>query len=381
MNNLELIDQNFLPNSSYPNALFITGILVKNFRCFDELLVTISSPIVIISGSNGVGKTSLLEAFHYVCYLKSFRTHTPRELIHFENDGFFIKIKFNNQLLDMPLNNELQVGFSGKKRVVKINQKVVSSYKELMNYYRIVTLMEDDLELIKGGPERRRLFIDQALMLNSSEFVKLSKEYKNILDNRNALLQSGAHKGNFDKESYKIWTEQLLVKSQAIQDARRELLSEFQKSVNFLLDAMLKLSLSIELTYFSKYDSGFINDRLLYDELRMGRSLIGAHLDDIVINYADKRSKSYASRGQQKLIIVLLKIAQVQQLIAQKGAVVFLLDDFMTDFDEERAGLLLGTLCQLNTQLIFTTPNKSGFLVDFLATYGSQKIDLVSKKA
>ena len=108
----------------------------------------------------------------------------------------------------------------------------------------------------------------------------------------------------------------------------------------------------------------------------MNRSLFGAHLDDILITFHDKRSKQYASRGQQKLIVLLIKIAQIKELLRQKGPAVFLLDDFMTDFDEQRIRQLVTVLRGLDIQLIFTTPLSSHILHSELAAHGAQTIKL-----
>ena len=163
----------------------IHHIHLKNFRCFADFSLAIEKPIVIITGDNGSGKSSLLEAIHYGCYLRSFRTHTPGELIHFGDTSFFMKFEVESVFM----RNTLQIGFAGKKRLVKIDQKTITSYKELAQFYRIVTLTEDDLFIIKGGPEIRRFFIDQAIALQNPEFVTVMKQYRAVLEQRNSFLQ------------------------------------------------------------------------------------------------------------------------------------------------------------------------------------------------
>jgi DNA replication and repair protein RecF len=116
------------------------------------------------------------------------------------------------------------------------------------------------------------------------------------------------------------------------------------------------------------------HDWLYEDERRYGRSLFGAHLDDIAITFEDKKSKSFASRGQQKLIVLLVKIAQMRQLMVQKGSGIFLLDDFMTDFDEHRAANALNALMDLKMQLVITSPAKLGVLEGMVVNRGAQRI-------
>ncbi len=340
---------------------------LKNFRCFSEKTLLFESSIVLIEGLNGAGKTSLLEALHYLCYLRT------------GQNTFFIKAVFS---YDQPeAHQEVQVGFSGAKRLVKINQKVVCSFRELMDHYRIVTLTEDDLGLIKEGPDVRRAFIDQAMLLYDPDFATQLRAVRAIADNRNTLLMQG---GMRNRELYDVLTEQLWSSSRIIQSARAEAITRLEKETASILKAYFKDQLTISFEYKPKmvtltesFESFIASNPTLYqDEQRFGRSLFGSHLDDFSISFEHKKSKNFASRGQQKLIILLIKIAQIRELLAKKGPAIFLLDDFMTDFDENRAGAVLAVLADLKAQLIFTAPARTGSLEDALLKLGAQKLIL-----
>lgn len=352
----------------------IEHIHIKNFRCFKDIALTIEKPIVLISGENGSGKSSLLEAIHYGCYLRSFRTHIARELIHFDADNFFVKMQMQNELLYY----NLHIGFSGKKRLVKIDEREITSYKDLAKLYRIITITEDDLSIIKGSPDGRRLFIDQAVSLQFPEFISHLKRYRRILENRNALLD----KGSFTHNEFIIWTEQLWQESRIIQEHRKALLQELQHKTNSLLTQWFDESISICLSYQQKkmqeesFDIFISNNDLLLLERRQRRSLFGAHLDDIAIEFCHKTSRSFASRGQQKLILMLLKIAQMQIMASNNELAIFLLDDFMTDFDALKSKILLDILQSLKTQLFFTSPLSKGIFEDLLLTYDTHHIKL-----
>lgn len=364
-------------NKSY---LQLTQINIKRFRCFKDFTLDFDNRIVLIQGANGSGKTSLLEALHYLCYLRSFRTHSPRDLIQFGNEGFFVKASFNAHDDDQLMPGDAQVGFAQKKRLVKINQKPIATYKELMDYYRVVTLTEDDLYLISSGPEVRRAFIDQALLLDDPECMSVIKNYKTILDNRNALFM----RGRPDFDSYQLWTDQLWTASRIIQKQRIAMLEQFERATNEILTTQFDNQLSIAFSYTSKKidpemsqdEFNRLQPNLYQEECRFGRSLFGAHLDDFIIRFQDKKSKSFASRGQQKLIVLLLKMAQIKHIGFKKGSAIFLLDDFMTDFDPGRAAILLDSLDQLGFQLIFTSPLDKGFLEDNLRDRGAQRVQL-----
>lgn len=354
----------------------LTSVHIKNFRSFGQTTIAFDKKIVLVAGENGSGKTSLLEALHYLCYLRSFRTYSPKELVKFGTDTFFIKASVDQK----DQKQEIQVGFSSKKRLVKINQKAISSYKELMDHYRIVTLTEDDIFLIKGAPEIRRTFLDQAIFLQNPGFVQTIKKFKKIVENRNSLLKSG----RVNKELYDILTPQLWDISYIIRNERKAVLGQLQKSINLLISEYFDNQFELTFEYSAKKVKNFGNledflasDPNIYNnEIRFCRSMFGAHLDDMTIKFMDKRSKTYASRGQQKLIVLLIKIAQIQELLSKKSDCIFLLDDFMTDFDEARAKKLLTILSDLSIQLIFTSPSKGGVLEDNLLQMGAQSIFL-----
>lgn len=362
------------------HTLHLTQIHIKQFRCFKDFTLDFDNKMILIQGNNGSGKTSILEALHYLCYLRSFRTHSPRDLIQFGNEGFFIKASFNAPIADQLMPGDAQVGFAQKKRLVKVNQKPIATYKELMDYYRIITLTEDDLHLINSGPEIRRAFIDQALLLDDPDFMNVIKNYKTILDNRNALFI----RSRPDFDSYQLWTDQLWNASRIIQERRIAILAQFEQETNQILAAYFDNQLSISFSYapkkinpeMSRAEFDALQPGLYQEECRFSRSLFGAHLDDLVIRFQDKKSKSFASRGQQKLIILLLKIAQIKQIGLKRGSAIFLLDDFMTDFDPNRAAILLDILDKTGFQLIFTSPLNRGIFEDYLKDRGAQQVQL-----
>ena len=352
--------------------MYIQSVTLKNFRCFSAFTLDFDSPITLIEGANASGKTSLLEALHYACYLRSFRTHLPREMLAFGQDTFVIKVHGTSSESDW----NLHVGFSGKKRLIKIDEKHISSYKELVERYRVISSIEDDLMLIKGGPDIRRTFMDQSILLENPTLISTMRRYSTVVDQRNALLaQPGC-----DSISYDIWTQQLWELSALIQAGRKQFLSNLEREVNILLEKFFEVDSSITLEYCPKrcdlttsYESFRAeNPTLFQDERLFRRSLFGVHLDDCRINFLNKSSKTYASRGQQKLLILLIKVAQLRLL---NNSVIIILDDFMTDFDDKNSKILLDMLISLNVQIILTCPTE-GLLRTHLSSYTHQRVKL-----
>jgi DNA replication and repair protein RecF len=336
------------------------------------------SDLVLIEGDNGSGKTSLLEAMHYGCYLRSFRTYNPRHMIAHGQESFFIKMHIAEGSGLLSTEHEIQIGFAGKRRSVKLNQHPISSYKELMDSFRVITVTEDDLGLITGGPEMRRNYLDAAIILSNPLFAKTLSELKRITEHRASLIyQRNAH-----EELYRLWTEQLWEKSRLVQRERIALLESVLYEAKGLIEGMFKGAYSLDMVYMPKmnldapcFQDWYKEHPTLYaDEIMAGRSLFGAHLDDFGIKFQDVHSKLYASRGQQKLLVMLIKMAQVKEMSRTRGSVVLLLDDFLTDFDKKRAECCLQALVELKEQLILTSPLAVGCLADMIKTFSGYRV-------
>jgi len=349
---------------------------LKNFRCFTKASFNLATDVVIIYGNNGSGKTSIIEAIHYLCYLTSFRSRLPSDIAEFESDNFFIKGTVLQPDTEI---HEIQVGFSKKKKVAKIGSKPISSYKELFPYYQVVTVTIDDLSLIQGSPVVRRNFIDQAIVLATPDFVEISKKYRKILHQRNALFLQ-----QFSYESYVIWTKQLWEQSKIIQKMRCKALKELNEKVSKLLVDFFDKNHTLEIVYNYKHiqpDESFDDflerkKGLVTYESIIKRSDFGCHLDDFTLHFSDKKLKTFGSRGQQKLFVLLIKIAQILDLQEHENYPIFALDDFVTDFDKKRLQSILNLLLTLKCQLIITSPIREKLLEKLLSKGNLSTIEL-----
>jgi DNA replication and repair protein RecF len=356
------------PNKTgfFSPALFVRSLEVKQFRCFAQQRISFDKQMTIIEGPNGSGKTSLLEALHYMCYVRSFRTHLPKDLASFGNSLFYVAADVDIRTEEEMLSRHISIGFSGVRRIVKIDQRVVNSYRDLMGTFRVVTITEDDLELVQGGPEQRRSFLDQVSILLNPSAIDLLRSLREVATQRNALLQQQ----NLDTSLHKIWTKQLYTLSQRVQEQRSSLIKELNRELEELSIPFGLEQGSLSSEYMPKkscFDDNWEKVLSLADgERRLGRSLFGAHLDDVAFVLHGQNAKHFASRGQQKLIVMLLKIAQMRILVRTLGSAIFLLDDFLTDFDDQRVAILIELLSSLGQQCIFTSPQGGDRISKFL---------------
>ena len=345
----------------------ITHLSLRNVRCFTSFDLTIENRVLVIEGPNGSGKSTIAEALYYACYLKSFRTHRVADLVrHGDESTFFVKIHGVSELGDP---YTIQIGFEDGIKKIKVNDAGIGTYKELMDYYQVVALSEHDLRIIQEGPEERRLFINQFCILQDQKLIESLALHKHVATQRSYLLMN--HHGSGDE--CKVWSEQLWTTTETIRKARIAGLALLEKEV-----ALLAIEFSLEIpaitfSYKAKgggqatFDSFWQThcQSTLQTEIAQRRTLFGAHLDDIIIEWASQNARLYASRGQQKLIVLLIKCAMIRLLARQaheqglQRTLVFILDDFITDLDQRVSTAALLMAQSLGCMLVVTCPLQS----------------------
>lgn len=358
----------------------IESIRLHNFRCFEDFSLSNLERCTIITGANGAGKTSILEALHYACYFRSFKTHRIKEIARAGQHTAGINLSLAGELSY----DALSVHFEHPKKKVHLNEKPITSFKQLYDTYRVVTITEHDLELIQGAPAVRRTFIDQMISIGDPQYMQVLKRYKSVIDNRNALLA----KFN-DYETYTIWTTQLLELTKMIQAKRASFLALLESQSQDLIAQFFSDTFSVAFDYQSvkpysltpidSIDQLFSTYPGIYDHERaFKRSLIGAHLDDFHVSFQDKSSRIYASRGQQKLIVFLLKLSYIRYLneLYKTDNTILLVDDFVTDFDQVKLSLLLSLMTTLPSQLIMTSPLNQTLLSGILSNFSFKYINV-----
>lgn len=352
--------------------MLIESLKTINFRCFDESVFDFTSNTLLIVGKNGSGKTSLLEALYVACYGKSFRTHQINELVSLGKGHFFVSLAISDRDNQR---HEVAMGVDSQSKVVRLDGKQIRSHRELLNYLRVVAVCEDDLALLQGAPEERRSFLNQSLFLLNPESTKAHTTLKRIITQRNALLAREDLLSSTLLSELRVWTIQLWELSRTLQNDRILFLVSLLEQVNKWGSEYCGFDEgAVSYTYLPKkelkedFESfwAYYQNDLFFKERATQRTLFGAHLDDVLFSFKAKDARSFASRGQKKLLIFLLKLAQLS-LTGNRG--VLLLDDFLTDFDREKLAQAVALLKDAGHTLFISLPYYDETLMKTLGDY------------
>ena len=319
--------------------MILNSIKLKDFRCFDFLDISFSKGINNIHGANGVGKSTILEAINLSLTTKSFRSNIVDTLIKSGTHRF-------------------ETLLSSDKFIDKNTEKIIKS-KDIITNFPSVFVENFDFDFLDSSPLNKRRYLNKLLFyVEQNSFIALEK-FNLALKQRNMALKKG------DYEASEPWTMQIIEHEPAISQANLNIISIInQKLASSRLIKLFSLKnrwiQDLNLEYFIGFDSsdGLIN--VLRKEkdldLILKRTKSGPHKRSFNINIDNNESKDRLSRGQQKLLSILLALFQCE-MIQEKGFTmpVLLIDDFSSELDKENLDLMLEYLSENSMQVITTT--------------------------
>ncbi len=322
--------------------MYLKQLSLVNFKNYSDFEASFSKKVNCFVGNNGVGKTNLLDAIHYLSFCKSFFNPVDSQNIR-HNEGFFLlQGWFEKEGETSELHCALK---RHQKKVFKKNKREYERLSEHLGQFPLVMISPSDTELIHGSSEQRRKFVDSIISQYDKAYLDSLIAYNHVLKQRNALLKQFQEQRTFDAETLDIMDEQLVIHGQVILEKRVEFLKSFIPLFNryyqYISNSGEHVSLSYENSLGEREFKAALMTSLSRDRVLCYTS-VGPHKDDLAYQLESYPLKRFASQGQQKSYLLALKLAQFEFIKNQKNTKpLLLLDDVYDKLDEQRFTRLL----------------------------------------
>ncbi len=353
--------------------LFLRKITLTQFKNYSLSSFQFNERVTGICGLNGRGKTNLLDAVYYCCFARSYFARNDNQHIQFNYDGFRLEAIFNMNGVDQKL---VCIHRAGGKKELLLNDTPYDKFSQHIGRFPAVMVAPDDIELITGGGEERRRFLDTVLSEMDPEYLQQLIIYNKVLQQRNSLLKRFAVEGKTDWALLEVLDEQLIQPGTQLHSKRKTFTEALTPLVQKFYEQIADNEEKITLQYNSQ-----LNDTAFYDLLNhyrqkdfmLQRCNAGIHRDDLSIQLNGQLFKTTASQGQRKSLLFALKLAEFELLKQDKGfAPILLLDDVFEKLDDNRMGHLLHWVCKENTGQVFITDTHRDRLEESFTKLGSK---------
>ena len=335
--------------------MYIEKIKLQNFRNYEQLELDLNKNINIIYGDNAQGKTNILEAIFLCAFGKSFRTNKEKELIEIGKEFLDVSAFYKKSDRD----GKIQINISDKKNV-KLNGVKLKKLSELLGNINVVIFTPDDINILKDGPAKRRRFLDMMIgQLRPNDVFELNQYLKTIEQRNNYLRQ--IKEQNISTEMLEIWNEKLAEYAVKIFEYRYEFIEKIKNKINDIHKNITDGNEEIKIEYTSDCSNkekylNLLKERTKLDIIK-GYTTKGIHRDDFIVYINNKEVNIYGSQGQNRTVILTLKLSELQVIYDEIGEYpILLLDDFMSELDEKRRTNFLNNIKE--TQVIITCTDK-----------------------
>ena len=326
---------------------------IDRLRNLSRVSIQPSPTLNLITGPNGSGKTSLLEALHILSLGRSFRSSRLEPLIQAGSDSFQLFARFSDGATA-----GVQKSQDARSRLLKFNGEKQKNWQQLIQVMPVQLFNSDSFALLQGGARVRRTFIDWGVFHVEHGFLPAWQMMSRCLSQRNALLKRGQSRINTQLSG---WDEQLVACAERVTASR---ISYFDRLLPFLHEAVLELLPDIpKIPEFEFYQGWPLEQsyeqalsEALTGDLRYGMTRKGPHRADIRIKAGGLPADQVFSRGQQKMLVCAMKLAEIRSLKVARPTVrpVLLVDDLASELDPVNRQRVLRALSALETQGFYT---------------------------
>ena len=335
--------------------MYIEKIKLQNFRNYKQLELNLNKNINIIYGNNAQGKTNILESIFLCSFGKSFRTTKEKEMIKFNETNLIVEVFYQKKDRDGKIKIEI-----GDKKQIYLNGIKIKKLSELLGNVNIVIFTPEDINILKDGPAGRRRFLDMMIGQLRPNYVYNLNMYLKTIEQRNNYLRQ-IREENKPEEMLEIWDEKLAEYAEIIFNYRNEFIKKIIQKINKIHSEITENKEKLEIEYISNCENKENYLKLLKERRKLdiikGFTTKGIHRDDFMIYINEKEVGAYGSQGQNRTVVLSLKLAELNVIYDEIGEYpILLLDDFMSELDIERRKNFLNNI--KNTQVILTGTEK-----------------------
>ncbi|MFC1560236.1 DNA replication/repair protein RecF [Candidatus Margulisiibacteriota bacterium] len=341
--------------------MLINTLRLKDFRNIKEVAADLSPGTTIFYGGIGEGKTNLIEAIYLLSIGRSHRTSSSSDMIYWGSDEAAVKGEGESGTGKL----STLVKIKGERKKVEVNGASCGKTLDLLGNFRSVLFHSEDLKIVKDDPSFRRKFLDIVISQVSKNYAYSLRDYYKALRQKNHALAGGV------ADNADIWDEQLASLGAWITEVRAKTIKEMGSIAARMFTVLIGEDLQLSLGYSKSAPT----DKVEYMEklkqakpfdVARGRTSLGPHRDDIEIKVNGKSARQFASSGEQKVIMLSLKMAEVEFIKGMTGEEpLLLLDDVFSSIDERRSKALLGSTGN-GSQCIITTTDLNSVQRDLL---------------
>lgn len=354
----------------FNSPMLLTTLTLENVRRYARYTFRAQPGINVITGPNGVGKTTLLESLFILALTKSYKTNKDQHIMKHETPYFKIFGSFDGS----SQTHRFDIHVHDKGKDVRVNQVLYPRLSDYLGRLHVVLFAPEDLEIIKGSPKTRRRFLDLELAQRDRRYISHLSHYKRLLKERNDWLKQGAH--HEDKDSVlDVITEQLAHYAQKIMTVRARFVSELNDYMQAPHQTLAPNDASVSLAYAPSLP---LDDPLGAYQKKRGldwqfkTTQLGIHRDELHFTTASGPLAEHGSQGQIRTAVLALKLALSQWFERhQQAPPILLLDDVLSELDQTRQKALLKELHQDAQVFITATHLETLALEDTVLTHHS----------
>jgi len=332
---------------------------LRGFRNLHPLQLDNLGDTLVVRGQNGQGKTNLLEALYLCATGRSFRHARPVELLchgvpQASVTGVFVH---------SDVRHRIDITILPKRREVRLDDRLLRQSSRLLQVVNVVAFFPDDLRIAKGTPEDRRHFLDRLVASYYPDFIDISLAYNLALRSRNALLRSPLEP---PRNLFQVFDEQLLRIGSRLHERREQALENVAVAAQRYFRSVMgpgpildvQLASGVKGHEGASYEDSFRTGltQSFRRDLAMRQTTVGPHRADLLLTIDGRDGRIFASQGQQRAIVLALKLAELTTVAERLGAApILLLDDVSSELDQERNRLLFTTIDAMQGQLWVST--------------------------